>query len=261
MSSKFSAAEQSRQESADYLPVQIGINKELDGHIHYEERRPSKLYEDIAYCYWSLRSLKILEKDFIYTVMPDACVDIVFDVNSMTDPIIMTPHVEVESINLQKNFHYIGIRFRPGVIRGAINIKQVIGKQQKLSDIANLHIDGGDAFSIDEWHSNLEEMVSVLYRNGFIGKNKFISEIVRCMQYGLSVEKIAVMMGYSSRQLRRKVVEQTGFTPIQLRRVLRFQSAISSGDVSLRFADQSHLIKEFKSVTGVSYKTFVDTFK
>lgn len=247
-----------------YLPLQNGIQKDIVQKITYVERIPPAALQGVVYCFWTLKTNQPLDKDFSYTVLPDACIDIVFDATDATEPIIMTPKLAVETITLGRQFHYIGIRFRPGVFSNDMHIKDIVGSQKSLHamvgsriNLSGLHLHGKTEHA---QYNLLEQLAQNMQTVGIVARNTFIENVIRGLQYGLSVQDIAEKSGCSERQLRRKVASQTGYSPVQLRRVVRFQWVLSRGDPLLRFADQSHIIKEFKAVTGLSYNSFTSMF-
>lgn len=249
----------------NYHPLQTGFNVKLGKSIYYNEQKMDNSLAGMVHCFWTLKTEEPLNTNFVYTVMPDACIDFVFDVAGSTSPIVMTPSVSVEVLDLGTEFHYVGIRFKPGVLTKDIDVHSLIGSQKELEDILSRQFDLGEV-SIHttqterQHYEILDTFTLKLIDSCIVERNGFIENVLRGMQYGLSVDEVADKVGYSSRQLQRKVAEETGFSPVQLRRILRFQSVLSSGDYELRFADQSHLIKEFKAITGVSYAKFAEDF-
>lgn len=250
---------------SSYSPLQIGIKKDLTQKILYSESKPSQDMEDLVYCFWRLRSNKALRDDFLYTVLPDACLDIVFDLTGRSQPLIMTPKMEAVTLTLGKSFSYVGIRFKPGVFNQLLDIKGLIGNQESLRDVVGRYvaIGGNNRFKDLSDTAQLAELnmvVRKLVAAQVVAPNPFIENVLEGLKQGMPVNAIAEKEGMSARQLRRKVLRQTGYSPVQLRRVVRFQTVLSSGDPLLRFADQSHLIKEFKSITGASYNVFTSSF-
>ena len=86
---------------------------------------------------------------------------------------------------------------------------------------------------------------------------------VRLLQaaYGdLSVEVLAEMCGFTSRTLRRALIEGTGLGPKQLSRIMRLRRALdlirsgittfSDAAVTSAFADQAHMVREFRQLLG-----------
>ena len=245
-----------------YKPLQNGISQEIGNYIDYNEIKPYQSHAKIVHCYWMLRSKHVLRNDFEYSVLPDACIDIVFDVQNSYEPIIMTPNTHIETINLGKTFYYVGIRFKPGVFSERLDIPSIIGNQKELKSIINTRLytlsKTGMSFNgeiLYELHSMAQELVN----DQVVQQNDFVENVVRGLQYGLDIKAIALKLKISERQLRRTIKRQTGFSPIQLRRVVRFQNVLSSDEPLLRFADQSHLIKEFKAVTGKTYNSYISS--
>lgn len=248
-----------------YSPLQKGAEIGVVKDVYYSEEQPRALPTGIVHCFWTLKTVRRLKADFMYTVMPDACIDFVFDTARMTAPIVMTPTVAIETLNLGTKFHYVGVRFNPGVFKNGVNLKNVIGNQKELdgpllegmgmTDTALLA-----SQSEQDHYVQLEKAIGALIDSRLVERNNFIENVLRSMQHGLTINEVADKAGYSSRQLRRKVYSETGYSPLQLRRIVRFQSVLSSGEYELKFADQSHLIKEFKAVTGVSYASFARKF-
>lgn len=248
----------------NYHPRQVGIEGGFSRGIYYNEQSVDNSLVGMVHCFWTLKTITSLSKGFAYTIMPDACIDFVFDVSGSTSPIVMTPSVSVEVLDLGMEFHYIGIRFKPGVLTKDIDVHSLIGNQKELADTlssrVNLNSMTISTTQTERLHYEvLNTFTLELIDNSIVERNGFIENVVRGMQYGLTVDEVADKVGYSSRHLQRKVIKQTGFSPVQLRRIIRFQSVLS-GDYELRFADQSHLIKEFKAVTGLSYANFADNF-
>ena len=61
-----------------YKPIRDGIEKNTKSVIYTEESPPPHL-NNILYCFWELRTQNPLPKDFLYHIVPDACVNILFD--------------------------------------------------------------------------------------------------------------------------------------------------------------------------------------
>ncbi|WP_406692373.1 helix-turn-helix transcriptional regulator [Saccharopolyspora sp. ID03-671] len=78
-----------------------------------------------------------------------------------------------------------------------------------------------------------------------------------------SVAGLADSVGVSERQLRRRIGDAVGYGPRTLVSVLRFQRAARGGgalaDLAHRcgYADQAHLTREFRRLTGTTPKRFL----
>jgi AraC-like DNA-binding protein len=78
---------------------------------------------------------------------------------------------------------------------------------------------------------------------------------------GHSVGHVAGAVGYSTRQLQRRLLPVFGYGPQHLGRVLRLMRAVAEADTGRRwadvaqrtgFADQAHLAREVRALTGVT---------
>ncbi|HYG64455.1 MAG TPA: helix-turn-helix transcriptional regulator [Thermoanaerobaculia bacterium] len=79
---------------------------------------------------------------------------------------------------------------------------------------------------------------------------------------GTRVEELAAEVRLSPRQLRRRFQAAVGLSPKELARVLRLRSSAASAVLGVRpwadvsaeggFADQAHLVREFRSLLGVT---------
>jgi AraC-like DNA-binding protein len=204
-------------------------------------------------------------------VLPDACIDIVFDVSdkpAFFDALVMTPHLAAEKINLGRTFHFVGIRFFPGMINSNLIVPvNIIGKQINLSDIG-----GVNTINLRRKLTNpsnslrkryLAEFVELLYSNHLINENRMMYKIFSDIENITTVNDLAQCSNYSVRQLQRLILHWTGFKPRDLIKVIRFQQTLSKrGNFRQVFGytDQSHYIKDFKKITGFSPKKFHSTY-
>ncbi len=88
-----------------------------------------------------------------------------------------------------------------------------------------------------------------------------LAERVRALlDRGSTVGEAADAVGYSPRQLHRRLLPVFGYGPQQLRRVLRLMRVVADADTGTRwsdvaqragFADQAHLVREVRALAGV----------
>lgn len=89
-----------------------------------------------------------------------------------------------------------------------------------------------------------------------------LGERVRALlDRGWSVADVADAVGYSPRQLHRRLLPVFGYGPQQLRRVLRLVRAVADADTGTGwadvahragFSDQAHLVREVRALAGVT---------
>ncbi len=250
-----------------YLPLQNGLKKDNSDNVRYKEFVPDASLSNVVYTFWELKSVVPLKEDFAYTIMPDACIDLIFSLSMKPKalPVLTTPHVASRDINLGASFHHIGIRFYPGVFTElAPNISSIVGNELPCPSLGSSDLEKFTSSLEDapesEHVSLLNNLVFSLLKSGYVASDILVAKTIDGLLEGKSVEIIAQTCGYSTRQLRRVIRKKTGFSPMQLYRVIRFQLALSSNEYLLRFADQAHLIKEFNAITGSSHRAFLKRF-
>lgn len=245
-----------------YTPIQPGIGRAWRASVSYEERAPAALQAGLAHCFWRLRSRQRLEHGFQYLVLPDGCIDIVFDLSSgrqFDGALVMTPNVKAVEFDLGPWFDYAGIRLRPGV--WSDRPIDIVGSTLEISDIA-----GTDLAEVnrllrladkDQVWSILQTLTGRLARGGVIAPNYLIDRIIGSQV--ATVADIAQTTGYSQRQVQRIIRDRAGFRPHDFIKVIRFQQSLGAGSQDA-FADQSHHIREFKRIVGMTPGQFRDLF-
>lgn len=233
-----------------YVPRQIGIPAENRSNVVYEEHKPPAELAKLLFYTWELRTRSTLNEDFLYLILPDACSDIIFDLHAAGQGgqvFIMTSGSTVEEVNLGRQFHFTGLRFLPGVVRG----NALADKRQLQRTWQRLRL----AKDTYELHAELISFASSLLAEGKIAENYLMYHILSRSDRLRRVEDIERLSGYTRRQLQRIFKAQTGLTPHDFLSVLRFQHAITDYHAT-QYADQSHLIKEFKRITDLTPGAF-----
>lgn len=254
-----------------YKPIQPTVKAE-DETISYQEKKPINKIDSFIYCFWQLKSRKPLKRPYIYRVVSDGCIDILFNHKQPSESFIVGFCRRYSEFEIGEVFDYIGIRFFPAsfpVLFG-VNAKLLVEQTQELKlilpDFSNwiqtnlipdlsfekivqlfnnkLHdIICNKTFSLDQRFSNSLNLI--LKRNGFLDTEKDLD------------------VGISPRQLRRVFNFYIGTTPKVFSNIVRFQYILNSNlsSESLKnnklyfdvgFFDQAHFIKAFKTFYGVT---------
>lgn len=238
-----------------YDPVQIGIPAKLKNYITYNEVL-SKSHENVVLCYWFLYSKKTLSEEFEYLVLPDGCIDIVFDIDTTPEfqgALIMTPKTAAESLNLGKNFSYAGIRLRPGAwLRSPVDI---VGQQTIVKILAGIDLQKTRSTIMRAQDSErieiLEKLVNNLSEQNVIGMDDALHPFLESVGHLRNVGDYSSSLNYSPRHLQRIFKKQFGYSPHDFLKIVRFQDALASNS-KINFADQSHYIRDFKKITGMT---------
>lgn len=179
-----------------YKPVKDGIEKTVRSVSYLEEKPPTHLSE-LVHCFWEIKTETPLPEDFRYHILPDACVNILFNQIDTKIAAITALHTTAKALNLGKAFHYVGIQLLPGVWRGDPNeiIKGYVDKPYagKLSltktnsELANLDFTAKQAI--------LAKLVEELINEDLIATNPVTAKILTNLD---NIHKVADMAAIAS---------------------------------------------------------------
>lgn len=254
-----------------YKPIQptVSINNE---DIIYKEIQPEKEIEDFVYCFWQLKTKKVLSQDFNYLVVSDGCIDIFFENKHPNESFIMGFCRRYTEFNIGREFNYIGVRFLPTAfpLLFRISAKTLSNKSQELRKV-NLEIHDWICSEIKS-RDDFNDICDIM--------NKKLSEVIQNQQVKLDQRFFKALIcifqkkgfldiekdldtGLSSRQLRRIFEYYIGTTAKSFSNVIRFQYILNSIPLKqnlsnnklyldVGFFDQAHFIKNFKTFYGLT---------
>lgn len=247
----------------------------------YKEIQPRTELRDFIECFWMAQFKgALLSKPVKRRILPDGCVDIIFDfkssrqnhpaylVGTMSRPLLVTLFGETD---------VLGIRFRPGAIRSFIKFIAA----ECTDDSAELNCFWGNSGS--ELWQMLAEISSTETRIAFLENyllktfgwalklDPYIRHCVRRMQISrgnILMSTLEKETGLSARQIERIFARDVGLSPKAFARVIRFRNVIERATriektdwskIALEngYADQSHLIREFKKFADLTPSEFV----
>jgi len=258
----------------------------MPGLLQYREFQPHALLAAHGQCYWTLSAREPVHLPAANHVFPDGCVDIIFNLGdsfagitgnstvgngwkcfvagAMRQPII-TYH--------SGNIALAGVRFKPG---GAYPFLRF-----PLSEITDWRV------ALDD----MGERMRGMFRRDIDG-NRVIADIDRCLleeletalpidevvetavsiinhaQGQIPVNFLGETLNISARQLERRFQVSVGLSPKMLCRIARIQAVISALrrqpdtawlDIAHQngFYDQSHFIREFKTLSGLTPNAYL----
>ncbi len=202
-----------------------------------------------------------------HRVLPDGCLDIVLGprhaivVGAMTRPILVPP---AEAAGM------IGVRFRPGMATAFLHIPAAALTDDR-APLEAIWPDGdqvadyvGSALRPDQAMARLAEtLTSRLSRLASVPQD-LLAAVERIMASGgrIDVSRLAASLGVTRQHLARRFAAHVGVTPKTFCRVVRLWQVLRStqaGRVNwaglaadLGYSDQSHLVTEFRSLTGLT---------
>ncbi len=229
--------------------------------VHFAEAEPPDHLRSVVHRYLELYTTEPLPSDYRFHALPDACTYIVLDQLNLDIAGVARLKASSEELSLGKVFHFVNIRFLPGVWQG--DRDQVT---YGLIDTAY-----GGALPLRETNAALQEkpftgqqdalntLVEDLITRGLLTANPVTEKIFAAMDDIFSVADMADVTALSPRQLQRVLKDTTGFTPHDFLKVLRLQQSLL-GEPSLSYSDQSHFIHSFKKATGYTPGKFAKKF-
>lgn len=251
-----------------YQPVQPAIGDARTG-LCYREFEPHPLLSEFILCYWTLSSSG-KNGDFRYKGIPDGCVDIFFNSNDFLSPLLVGIVKEPRYGRRQGIINFFGVRFLPGQIQkffdmplNGIYDRAVSFREICRNDFIQIEEKIYSADSI-AWKINILNQYFIT-KAGCIKKtipNDFTYCLNRIYLTGgnISVEVLAKEILITPRHLRRIFNNETGISPKQFIKVVRFQNTLKQLSLSNYsglhsalangFYDQSHFYKDFKTLYG-----------
>lgn len=233
-----------------YDPKGNGKEKSVEA-VSFAEREPPAHLRGILHRFLHLKTERDLDEPYRFHALPDACTYLVFDQLDLKVTGVTRLSAESEEFDLGKRFHYINLRFLPGVWRGE-RVPTAFGQLRKAYEgelplIALNHDMAGRPF--DEVLGLLTGLVEDLLEAGIVAPNPVTAQIFEHLDEIHTVADMADCVGLSPRQLQRRLKQSTGFAPHDFLKILRLQMALDGGDI-WSYADQSHFIHSFRRATG-----------
>jgi AraC-like DNA-binding protein len=243
-----------------YDPIKDGIAKTSHS-VRYTVEKPPERMSSWVHCYWELKTEATLETDFLLHAMPDACVNILFNLNQTEIAGVTALRTQHEVLNLGRSFHYAGIELLPGVWRGNPQeiAHQFVGSAYagQLPLVAmNKKLTG---LHFSAMQPLMTELVEWFIQTHLVVSNPITEQILAKIDLVRSVADMAALVHLSPRQLQRTLKQSTGFAPHDLLKVMRVQQSFRQHYLDL-YADQSHFIHSFRKVTGCTPVQYTDIF-
>ena len=246
---------------------------------HYREFPPEPLLAGLVECFWTSTVRTAARTPSFHRVLPDGCMDLLFDfsavsgwrasvIGTMTRPLTVRTTGPVD---------LLGVRFRPGGLSVFLTLDaaEVTDARMDLTDFWGESAREtwqrlGEATAANRiW---LLQEVLGKRANGRIQSDPFVQHCVTRIEAargGLRIGDLEKSTGLSTRQLERKFARHLGISPKTFSRVIRFRGvaaaaahpappdwATLAGDFG--FADQPHLVREFKAFSGLTPAAYQD---
>lgn len=243
-----------------YDPINDGMEPQGEG-VRYSAAPPPAHLAGVVHCYWELRTERPLLQDFLLHAMPDACVNLLFNLKDTRIAGVTALRTRFEVLNLGRSFHYAGVQLFPGVWRGDPSelADRFVGTPYQGSlplVAANQRL---ERLPFPDQHPVMTDLVDALVNAGRVVVNPVVGRVLDRLDNIRSVADMADAAALSPRQLQRVVRQTTGFSPHDLLKVLRLQSSFRRHYLDL-YADQSHYIHSFRAVAGHTPARYAERF-
>ncbi len=237
--------------------------------ITYREFPASDELRPFVECYW-WRAVTTGSTPDRHLVLPDGCIDILFDVTRAPYAFVVGAMTRSITVSTRAESQFVAVRYRPG---GAFPFFRV-PMREWTDELVDLEDAWGDCRRLTERLGGLAPCVSIRaldveLRSRLAGAQPVDGRFQAAVAWlgdtaqTLSVRQISDRLGMSRQFLTRRFKELTGLGPKQMARILRSRRLLRSVQGVLSpswtaaaqaagYCDQSHMIGEFKALTGLT---------
>lgn len=243
-----------------YDPKGNGKDRAVDA-VRFVEAEPPAHLRGIVHRFLDLKTKAPLSDDYRFHALPDACTYVIFDQSDPAIAGVTRLKASSEELNLGKAFHFINIRFLPGVWqRDREQVSYGVVEEAYSGGLplraVNKELIGQD---FADQQIILSRFVESLVEGKLVIANPVTEKIFRKLDDIRSVADMAAAADLSPRQLQRTLKRTTGFAPHDFLKVLRLQQSLG-GEPPLSYADQSHFIHSFRKATGYTPARYARKF-
>lgn len=233
-----------------YDPKGNGRDKTVET-VEFCEAEPPRHLRGIVHRFLEIKTRTALPDDYRFHALPDACTYVVFNQLDPQVAGVTRLRASSEELNLGRVFHFVNIRFLPGVWH--------LEREQVSYGIVEAPYSGtlplpafnqalvGQDFAAKQ--VTLSRFVNGLVESKLVQANPVTEAIFRHIDDIHSVADMAAVTHLSPRHLQRVLKKSAGFAPHDFLKVIRLQQSLR-GEPSLSYADQSHFIHSFRKATG-----------
>ncbi|MEQ8767050.1 MAG: helix-turn-helix transcriptional regulator [Planctomycetota bacterium] len=229
----------------------------------YREIAPPPALARLVECFWTSTSRGGGDS---HRVLPDGCIDILFDLESRREPFVVGTMTRAEVVVAEKPSTLLGVRFRPGGAAAWLGVP--------AHELTDGHADVGQLVRRDfEWRGviegNVESAVSELglalmpraVDRRIERRVSIATERLLSFEGSSSIATLASDLGMSRQHLARLFAAHVGISPKLFARIQRLQTALfelrdgrdlTSIALHSGYSDQPHLNLDCRELAGVT---------
>jgi AraC-like DNA-binding protein len=221
----------------------------------YREFAPPAWARSAIACFWVRRG-----DGGSVRVLPDACTDIVW--RQGAGAMIAGPDSEAWASQTRPDELIVGARLLPGAGGAAFGIPLAELRNARVPvDALGLDPRGELSGALDPDAAPAALAGIALRRVADAPPDPAVqAAVVRLLDPGQRVDQLADTLGFSERQLQRRFLAAVGYGPKLLQRVLRLRrflivarfDGLAAAAVGAGYADQAHLTRECRALTGLT---------
>ncbi|MGW6528097.1 helix-turn-helix domain-containing protein [Streptomyces venezuelae] len=201
-------------------------------------------------------------------VLPDGCMDLLWTEGRLfvagPDTRAYVPR------DMEPGSRFVGIRFRPGTAPAFLGVPahELRDRREELADLWGAAEARRLTERVDDADDPMAALEAVAMERAADADHpdRLLAHVVASLEAGRSVARTAADAGINVRQLHRRSLAAFGYGPKTLARVLRLQRALALARDGLAYADaaaaagyadQAHLARDVKELTGVPLGTLL----
>jgi AraC-like DNA-binding protein len=248
--------------------------------MRYTEMAPTAALAPWVACFWSIRGTG--SSGLVNRVLPDGCADVIVGIDDDPRPVVVGTMRTALVVAMDRRVDLFGVRFRPGGALPFLDapLGELTDRRLLLAELWGRSAEQlEDAFqprSLESRAARAEHALLDRLRHQGRSWERDVELVARAIALlrrargGVGVREVAAALGIGERRLERGFDRVVGLSPKILGRVMRLGQAVRQIDTrggkapaqwaSIAFgagyADQSHLIREFKALAGVTPARF-----
>lgn len=256
-----------------FKPLQPSIDYSGVPGVTYEEIMVDSSLSAYAHCYWQLKTSSELSRPFMYRVVSDGCIDILFEQSQSHKPYITGFSSKYVEYDLGQSFDYVGIRFLPTGLAALFDIPadSLVDQFVELKQVApsfahSMSMAFKERLGLIQAKAIFDQLLSrlIVERNSPPEVDpRLLTAMEAILEARGNINLQDLDVGVSDRQLRRLFAYYFGESPKAFAKIIRFQNILNAkpSAQSLKeskifydegYYDQAHFIKEFKAFYGVT---------
>lgn len=259
-----------------FYPIQIPtiLDPIFKKYIDYQEFHFEKT-ADYIMCVWVMQADDISNETIYNTVLPDGCIDLIFDFSTKTIGFAATYKATVKQ-QIDTPFDFMGIRFRPGSFYALYNFpSEAVIDAFIPYEILETQLALKEVFTFQTLTERLTFIEAYLLKKIKPTTDRLWVDLVNKI-YDENIEDylhvFKEQFNYSDKTLYRLFKRHYGFSPKAFLNILRFHKSLSAllleqsqpfTDIALitSFYDQPHFNHEIKKYCGISPRKLLDIYK